>query len=178
MIFLVCALLMTVNSVRGGVTYGGGRFRGGGLESASEFSSTVQKTFQKDVNVIKPPLGGQSYYGGTFPNFLGSFGSNHVFTQPTVISTGPIEVQPRRRNYVPVDRTLIGYHPHVGVGLPAEEESFHIYKEESESLSKRPLVGGEGVASPVGVGLVQADNTEKLFRKSSVSRPVVTGRIY
>lgn len=165
--FLVCALL-SVNTVRGGVTYGGGRFRGGsGLESASEFSSTVQKTFQKDVNVIKPPLGG---YGGAFPNFLGYLGSN----QPTVISTGPIEVQPRR-NYVPVvDRTLIGYQP----GLPAEEESFHIYKEESESLSKRPLVRGEGVASSVGVGLVQADNTEKLFRKSSVSRPVVTGRIY
>lgn len=173
MLFLVCALL-TVSTVRGGVTYGGGRFRGDGLESASEFSSTVQKTFQKDVNVIKPPLGG--HYGGAFPNFLGYLGSNHV---PTVISTGPIEVQPRRRNYVPVvDRTLIGYQPQPGVSLPAEEESFHIYKEESESLSKRPLVGGEGVGSSVGVGLVQADNTEKLFRKSSVSRPVVTGRIY
>ncbi|KAL1516814.1 hypothetical protein ABEB36_000667 [Hypothenemus hampei] len=141
------------------------------LDTASEFSSSVQQTYQKDVNVVRKTGIVQPY----FNNFIGHLGSPHAFVShhsPSgvgVISTGPIAVHPRR---IPVvERPLVGT-----VGLPEEEESIHIYKEETESLSKTPLVSRGGFGGS-GVGVVQSDNTEKIFRRSHVSKPVVTGGI-
>ncbi|KAF7263999.1 hypothetical protein GWI33_000766 [Rhynchophorus ferrugineus] len=60
----------------------------------------------------------------------------------------------------------------LALDVPPEEENHHLYHEENENLSKKPVLRSDGMVS--GVGVVEQENSERNFRRDYYKRPVLS----